>query len=513
VAWIASMQRLSGHITTKLELADQAFQAEVQYFDAPGGNMDHIACSVGGALRVDPDEKEGYVKLGESSFDLVLGDSNAPKDTIGILARCKFDRLDILNKNGGNWDEIDLGALNEVDASLVTGTIRNRDIERIASSKLFDKNQSAEELGELMCEHHSILRDVLKISTPKIEKMCEAAIHAGAVGAKIFGSGGGGCMIAMVPKRNGESNVTLLAQITSSIAQIPGSIATQVKSEPGVDWGMSADVNNPVVILAAGVSSRMKRVEGVGKEVANEVSSRPKAMLRVGPGEVPYLELLLNRIKQEGSNCVIVVIGENDHVTKPYFTSNPIEGLDIRYEVQTIPQGRMKPLGTADALETALLSNPDLSTHSIVVCNGDNMPPDGSFGEIFKSPCAMLAYDASKLGLPDDRVSAFAVVDLDSEGYLTQILEKPSKETLPSFIQSDGVLRVSMNVFKMSFSDFVVALKDCPMDAVRHEKELPTAIGKWVVENPRKMISMPYEGEFLDLTHPTDFLFVTNKLQ
>ena len=513
VAWIAGMQRLSGHMTTEIELAGQAFQAEVSYFDAPGGNMDHIACSVGGALRVDPDEKEGYVKLGESSFDLVLGDSNAPKDTIGILARCKFDRLDILNKNGGNWDEIDLGALNEVDASLVTGTIRNRDIERIASSKLFDKNQSAEELGALMCEHHSILRDVLKISTPKIEKMCEAAIHAGAVGAKIFGSGGGGCMIAMVPKHNGESNVTLLAQITSSIAQIPGSITTQVKSEPGVDWGLCADVNNPVVILAAGASSRMKRVDGVSEDVANEVSSRPKAMLRVGPGDVPFLELLLNRIKQEGSNCVIVVVGEKDLVTKPYFSSNPIEGLDIRYVVQTIPQGRIKPLGTADALETALLSNPDLSTHSIVVCNGDNMPPDGSFREIFKLNCGMLAYDASKLGLPEDRVAAFAVVDIDSEGYLMQIVEKPSKEMRPEFIQSDGVLRVSMNIFKMSFSDFVVALKDCPLDAVRHEKELPTALGRWVTENPCQMISMPYEGEFLDLTHPSDFMFVTNKLQ
>ncbi|MDG2310768.1 MAG: galactokinase family protein [Flavobacteriales bacterium] len=190
VAWIASMQRLSGHITTKLELADQAFQAEVRYFDAPGGNMDHIACSVGGALRVDPNEKEGCVKLGVSSFDLILGDSNAPKDTIGILARCKFDRLDILNRNGGNWDEIDVDSLNEVDASLVTGTIRNRDIERIASSKLLEGNHSAKALGALMCEHHSILRDVLKISTPKIEKMCDAAIQAGAVGAKIFGSGG-----------------------------------------------------------------------------------------------------------------------------------------------------------------------------------------------------------------------------------------------------------------------------------------------------------------------------------
>jgi len=513
VAWIASMQSLSGHITTKIELAGQAFQAEVQYFDAPGGNMDHIACAVGGSLRVDPNEKEGYVKLGESTFDLVLGDSNAPKDTMGILARCKFERLDILHNNGGNWDKIDLDSLNEVDASLVKGTLRNRDIERIASAKLFEEKPSTEELGDLMCEHHSILRDVLKISTPKIEKMCDAAIHAGAVGAKIFGSGGGGCMIAMVPKRNGESNVTLLAQITSSIAQIPGSITTQVKSEPGVDWGMIEDVTNPVVILAAGASSRMKRVEGVEEKVANEVTSRPKSMLRVGPGKVPFLELLLKRIKEEGSNCVIVVVGEKDLVTKPYFSSNPIEGLDIRYAVQKTPQGRIKPLGTADAVETALLSNPDLSTHSIVVCNGDNMPPDGSFGEIFKSPCAMLAYDASKLGLPDDRVSAFAVVDLDSEGYLTQILEKPSEETLPHFIQSDGVLRVSMNIFKMSYTDFLDALKDCPLDSIRNEKELPFAIGRWVKGNPHLMVALPFVGRFLDLTHPSDFEFVIHKLQ
>ena len=507
------MQRLSGHITTNIELAGQAFQAEVRFFDAPGGNMDHIACAVGGGLRVDPSENEGYVKLGESSFDLVLGDSNMPKDTIGILERCKFDRLSILHKNGGNWDEINLDSLNEVDASLVKGTLRNRDIERIASANLLEENTSTEELGALMCEHHSILRDVLKISTPKIDKMCDAAIHAGAVGAKIFGSGGGGCMIAMVPKRNGQSSVTLLAQITSSIAQIPGAISTQVKSEPGVDWGLHSNIVNPVVVLAAGTSSRMKMIEGVGEVVANEVSSRPKAMLRVGPGAVPFLELLLKRIKEEGSNCVILVVGENDRITTPYFSLNPIEGLEIRYVVQTIPEGRIKPLGTADALETALLSNPDLSTHSIVVCNGDNMPPVGSFGEIFKLNCGMLAYDASKLGLPEDRVSAFAVVDIDSEGYLIKIVEKPTKATLPNFIQSDGVLRVSMNTFKMSYTDFLDALKDCPLDSKRNEKELPFAIGRWVKGNPHLMVALPFKGSFLDLTRPSDVEFVMRKLQ
>ena len=513
VAWIAAIQRLSGNITTKIELAYQAFEAEVSYYNAPGGNMDHIACSVGGPLRVDPNEKEGYIKLGKSTFDWVLGDSNAPKDTLGILARCKFERLDILERNGGEWDEIDVKTLNKVDASLVIGTKRNRDIESIASAKLLDENYSDQELGVLMCEHHSILRDILKISTPKIEKMCDAAINAGALGAKIFGSGGGGCMLAMVPRTNGKSAPSLIAQIKSSIESVDGAIAYHVNSEPGVDWGFNSNVQNPVVVLAAGASSRMKSVEGVREDVAKEVVSRPKAMLRVGGGDVPFLELLLKRVKQEGSNCAIIVIGENDQITKPYFSSNPIEGLEIRYVLQITPQGRTKPLGTADAVETALQSNTDLSNHSIVVCNGDNMPPEGSFTEIFKIKCAMLAYDSSKLGLPEDRVSAFAVVDIDSDGYLKKIVEKPSPEIIPNFVQADGVLRVSMNTFKLSYSDFLSSVKDCQLDNIRNEKELPTAVDTWVKENPSKMLAIPFEGEFLDLTHPSDFEFVWNKLQ
>jgi galactokinase len=43
------------------------------------------------------------------------------------------------------------------------------------------------------------LRDVLKVSTSKIETMLDAALNAGALGGKINGSGGGGCMFAMAP--------------------------------------------------------------------------------------------------------------------------------------------------------------------------------------------------------------------------------------------------------------------------------------------------------------------------
>ena len=56
------------------------------------------------------------------------------------------------------------------------------------------------EIGNLMNEHHQILRDDLKISTSKIETMINVALKAGAYGAKINGSGGGGCMFAYAPE-------------------------------------------------------------------------------------------------------------------------------------------------------------------------------------------------------------------------------------------------------------------------------------------------------------------------
>ena len=50
-----------------------------------------------------------------------------------------------------------------------------------------------------MNQHHETLRDNLGISTPRIERMINAALQAGALGCKITGSGNGGCMIAFCP--------------------------------------------------------------------------------------------------------------------------------------------------------------------------------------------------------------------------------------------------------------------------------------------------------------------------
>jgi len=39
------------------------------------------------------------------------------------------------------------------------------------------------------------------LCTTKLDQMCQAAREAGALGAKMTGGGGGGCMFALAPKR------------------------------------------------------------------------------------------------------------------------------------------------------------------------------------------------------------------------------------------------------------------------------------------------------------------------
>jgi len=55
-------------------------------------------------------------------------------------------------------------------------------------------------LGRLLDSNQDLLAD-LRLSTPEIESMCHSARAAGALGAKLTGAGGGGCVIALAETR------------------------------------------------------------------------------------------------------------------------------------------------------------------------------------------------------------------------------------------------------------------------------------------------------------------------
>ncbi|MCG8556907.1 MAG: mevalonate kinase [Proteobacteria bacterium] len=56
------------------------------------------------------------------------------------------------------------------------------------------------QLGSLMDSNQQALRR-LGVSTPKLDTMCQAARQAGALGAKLTGGGGGGCMVALAESK------------------------------------------------------------------------------------------------------------------------------------------------------------------------------------------------------------------------------------------------------------------------------------------------------------------------
>ena len=78
-----------------------------------------------------------------------------------------------------------------------------------------------------MNQHHAVLRDLLKITVPKIDAMINAALKAGAYGAKIVGSGGGGSIVVLAEPGNE-------APVVAAILAAGAIEAYTVTVDPGV---------------------------------------------------------------------------------------------------------------------------------------------------------------------------------------------------------------------------------------------------------------------------------------
>jgi len=218
VSWVSFLARMSdgGRELPPGECARLAHEAEVLEFDEPGGMMDQYTAAFGWLLSIGFEPVVEVERLGAPLGSFVLGDSREPKDTMAILARVKnrvlaiarrlaerhpgfsLRTIDGLPERGelGRFD----GDLDADERALLAGTIRNRDLTRKARRLLRGPSLDHRELGRLLNEHQTVLRDVLGISTPKIDRMLAAALRAGAYGGKINGSGGGGCMFVYAPE-------------------------------------------------------------------------------------------------------------------------------------------------------------------------------------------------------------------------------------------------------------------------------------------------------------------------
>ena len=213
VSWISFLNQFSDspQKLSSEKLAQYAHEAEVMEFDEPGGMMDHYSTAVGGIIYLHFNPTISLEKINSELGAFVLGDSLEPKDTKYILGKVKEQVISITNKLNSNEPSFSLMDISESELhkyekdltsyqfDLLRATIKNRDITKEAKKVLSKSPIDHKKIGRLLNEHQSVLRDSLKISTPKIDKMIEASLKIGALGAKINGSGGGGCMFAYVP--------------------------------------------------------------------------------------------------------------------------------------------------------------------------------------------------------------------------------------------------------------------------------------------------------------------------
>jgi mevalonate kinase len=169
----------------KMDLSDEkineiAYEAEKAYAGTPSG-IDNTAATYGGLiwfkknLTGKPNTIE-KLKI-KKPVEIIIGNTGIVADTkemvLGVTSRKKKDpkRYDLLFK-----DAEDL-ALKAKEAL-----------------KEFDLRKT----GELMDINHELLQKI-QVSCPELDYLVDLARKKGALGAKLTGGGGGGCMVALTP--------------------------------------------------------------------------------------------------------------------------------------------------------------------------------------------------------------------------------------------------------------------------------------------------------------------------
>jgi mevalonate kinase len=211
VATTAAVGELFDGKLTKQDIADLSFEGEKIIHGTPSG-VDNNVATFGGVMKYE--RGSGFERL---SFDEAL------PFVIGNTRRKRSTRSQVEN----------VKALRDRNPELVEPIIDIMgDISRTGLDALLRRD--TRKLGDLMNINHGLLA-ALGVSTGDLERLVDAARAEGALGAKLTGAGGGGCMIALADEAS-ISGVEKAIRIAKgqSIRVSPTSEGVQTRRiEPG----------------------------------------------------------------------------------------------------------------------------------------------------------------------------------------------------------------------------------------------------------------------------------------
>jgi len=184
-----------------VELANLAYVAEAKEVKTGCGQMDPHSSAQGSLCYIDcstePPRRIERLEL-KKAFPIVIGDTGVPRKASRVL----------------HW----LGKkVREKDPDMLEGVRKITGLVNEAWLELKKPDWSPQRIGGYMNENQRLLREYLRVSTFEIEELIYAALKAGALGAKLTGAGGGGCIIAFTSSEDQSRVAKLIEEAGGSV--------------------------------------------------------------------------------------------------------------------------------------------------------------------------------------------------------------------------------------------------------------------------------------------------------
>ena len=262
------------------------------------------------------------------------------------------------------------------------------------------------------------------------------------------------------------------------------------------------------IVLARGLGTRMRAPDSsaaLTPEQQRAADTGIKAMMPLNGR--PFLDFILSSLADAGIRLIALVVAPDHEALRRYYET---DGRLTRVRLDFVVQP--EPLGTAHAV---VVAERWVDGNAFLAMNADNLYPVPVIRELASLPEPGLpAFEPEELvqssNIPPERIRSFAILDVDEQGYLAGIVEKPNKELPPkggSHITVGSY--ISMNCWHFDRRIFR-ACREVPKSE-RGEFELPEAVG-FAIQQGVKFKAFPARGPVLDLSTRADTADVARRL-
>ena len=205
VATISAVAKSRDEVLKRDDIFQLAFVSENYLHGKPSG-VDQATCAYGGIIQFERPAKITPIKIRKPPMILVCdsGTHRSTKVLVGSVVKRSAVETERFHSHLKEVSEISTGVAKAL------------------------KSEDTASLGSLMNRNHELLRQI-GVSTPMLDHLVEEAKRVGALGAKLTGAGGGGCMIALCDDKSS------MMRIARRLRQEGGTIYNVGLDQKGVE--------------------------------------------------------------------------------------------------------------------------------------------------------------------------------------------------------------------------------------------------------------------------------------